>query len=128
VAKHTHKTEHKAKDSHEPRKEAAKKEEPTATAAKKEKVKTDKDGEVVVKMKFSSTQFYRDPDVPIFNAGEVYEVKGAEWINRWLKRGGEIVEGALPIETDNEMKPSSISKVADGSETKEDGKENEALV
>lgn len=51
---------------------------------------------VKVKMKFNEDKFYNDLNHPIFFKGEVYEVEGVEWIQRWLKRGGVIVEGKLP--------------------------------
>jgi hypothetical protein len=46
-----------------------------------------------VKMRFSENKYYNDLDNPIFLKGQVYEIVGADMINRWLKRGGEIVEG-----------------------------------
>jgi len=49
----------------------------------------------VVKMKFSEDKFYNDFTKAHFEAGKVYEVKGADMIQRWLKRGGEIVSGEL---------------------------------
>lgn len=48
-----------------------------------------------VKMKFSEHKYYNDLNKPLFMAGEVYELEGADWIQRWVKRGGEIVEGKL---------------------------------
>lgn len=48
-----------------------------------------------VKMKFSEHKYLNDMNTPHFYAGEVYEVEGAETIQRWLKRGGVIVSGEL---------------------------------
>lgn len=45
-----------------------------------------------VLMRFTTNQFYNNQDVPIFEANKVYALEGQDWINRWLKRGGEIVE------------------------------------
>lgn len=49
-----------------------------------------------VKMKFKEDKFYKDRHTPVFVAGRVYELEGAAWIQRWLIRGGEIVEDARP--------------------------------
>lgn len=43
-------------------------------------------------MRFSTNQHYNDQNNPIFEAGKIYPMKGRDWIHRWLKRGGEIVE------------------------------------
>lgn len=48
-----------------------------------------------VKMVFKEHKYYRDPNKPIFYAGKTYELEGSDWIQRWLKRGGKIVEGDL---------------------------------
>lgn len=48
-----------------------------------------------VKMRFSEHKFYNDLNKPLYEAGKVYEVVGAGFIQRWLKRGGVIVEGEL---------------------------------
>lgn len=50
-----------------------------------------------VKMKFKEDKFYNDRHTPIFKAGEVYELEGEAWIQRWIKRGGEIVKDARPV-------------------------------
>lgn len=46
------------------------------------------------KMKFTENKFYTDQNKPIFVPGVVYEITGADQIQRWLKRGGVIVEEA----------------------------------
>ena len=61
------------------------------------KEKSEQDSVQVVKMRFKEDKFYKDQDVAHFEKGKVYEVKGADQIQRWLKRGGEIVEGQLEI-------------------------------
>lgn len=50
-------------------------------------------GSKKVLMRFSEDKFYNDSDNPIFEKGKVYELEGKDWIYRWMKRGGEIVEG-----------------------------------
>lgn len=52
-----------------------------------------------VKMRFKEHKYYNDLDKPHFEAGKVYELEGAGWIQRWLKRGGEIVEGGISYPT-----------------------------
>lgn len=59
-------------------------------------------------MKFSTHQYYNDLDKPIFLAGKEYELEGADWIQRWLKRGGEIVSGSLPMPAQEPSAPSTI--------------------
>lgn len=44
-----------------------------------------------VLMRFKEHKYYNDLNNPIFDAGKVYELSGAAWIERWIKRGGEIV-------------------------------------
>ncbi len=44
------------------------------------------------KMLFTEDKFYNDLSNPIFEAGKVYELEGADWIQRWIKRGGAIVD------------------------------------
>lgn len=65
------------------------------------------DAPTKVKMKFTENKFYNDMNKPMFHAGEVYEMEGVEWIQRWLRRGGIIVEGKLP-ETPAVPDPSSV--------------------
>lgn len=60
-----------------------------------------------VKMTFKEHKYYNDMNNPMFYAGEVYELEGADWIARWIKRGGVIVEGALEIPND-EPNPSTL--------------------
>jgi hypothetical protein len=59
-------------------------------------------------MRFATNQHYNDQNNPIFEAGKVYPIKGRDWINRWLKRGGEIVEA--PKEKEKVEKASSLPK------------------
>lgn len=61
-----------------------------------------------VKMKFATHQYYNDLDKPIFESGKVYELEGADWIQRWLKRGGVIVSGELPLPVPEPVNPSKI--------------------
>lgn len=50
----------------------------------------------VVKMKFKENQYKHPRDTtPWFEAGKVYEIRGAASIQFWIVRGGEIVEGEL---------------------------------
>lgn len=60
-----------------------------------------------VKMKFKENKFFNDLDNPMFLAGVEYELEGADWIQRWLRRGGEITSGALNFPTP-EVNPSEI--------------------
>ena len=69
--------------------------------------KKDQDSEQVVKMKFKEDKFYNDQTVPYYEKGKVYEVRGADMIQRWLKRGGEIVEGELEF-PEHEVNPSTV--------------------
>ena len=76
-----------------------------------------------VKMVFSEHKFYNDLNTPIFEAGKVYELEGAGWIQRWLKRGGNIVEGDFSL-PEVEINPSALVgstlEVASGEEKVED--------
>ncbi len=47
--------------------------------------------DIEVVMTFSEDKFYTDDTKPIFEKDEKYKLKGKEWINRWLKRGGKII-------------------------------------
>jgi len=49
-------------------------------------------------MRFEENKFYNDQEKPIFEAGKVYELEGADWIQRWVKRGGEIVTPEKAVE------------------------------
>ena len=62
-----------------------------------------------VKMKFSEHKFYTDLNTPMFLAGKVYDVEGADWIQRWVKRGGEIVEGEFPVVEADEPNLSALT-------------------
>lgn len=74
----------------------------------KKKAAVEADMSQKVKMKFSEDKFYNDLNKPMFLAGEIYELEGAGWIQRWLKRGGEIVEGEMPLPPQDEPNPSEI--------------------
>lgn len=67
-----------------------------------------------VKMKFAQHMYYNDLDKPIFEAGVVYELEGAEWIQRWIKRGGEVLEGDTGLPDSAPANPSEL--VAKGKE------------
>jgi hypothetical protein len=47
------------------------------------------------KMKFPKDMFYTDMNNPLYRKGEVYEVED-RMVERWLKRGGIVVE-ELPV-------------------------------
>lgn len=47
-----------------------------------------------VKMKFKDNKYYNDLSNPHFYAGKVYEIEDKD-VQRWLNRGGEIVDGSL---------------------------------
>ena len=51
-----------------------------------------------VKMKFNEDKFYNDFTKPEYEKNKVYTIEGADKIQRWLKRGGVIVEGELKVE------------------------------
>ena len=82
-------------------------------------------------MIFSENKFYNDLENPIFFANTSYELEGADWIQRWLKRGGKIVEGELPL-PEHEVDPSTLvgdkSEVATVVETVEDADNAEDAV
>lgn len=50
-----------------------------------------------VVMTFPTRMFYNDLDAPMFEPGKEYELEGADWIQRWQKRGGVIVKGSLSV-------------------------------
>lgn len=58
-------------------------------SAKKQDAQEVENGKVL--MRFKNHQYYNDLGNPIFLAGEIYELEGAGWIQRWVKRGGEII-------------------------------------
>jgi hypothetical protein len=62
--------------------------------------------------------FYNNPDVPIYEANKVYEVED-NMVNRWLIRGGEIVEDA----PHKELKIPEKESIPDGKEDLVDSKE-----
>ena len=43
-----------------------------------------------VKMRFKEDKYYNDVHNPLYRAGEIVEVE-ARMVDRWLKRGGEII-------------------------------------
>lgn len=55
--------------------------------------------EETVKMKFARDMFYDDPNVPLYDSGKVYDVP-VNMKDRWIKRGGELVDekGFTPSE------------------------------
>jgi len=61
-----------------------------------------------VLMRFKEDKFYNDLNTPIFKSGEVYEMEGSSWIQRWVKRGGEIVEGTIPMPEQKPADPSFL--------------------
>lgn len=63
-----------------------------------------KDGERKVLMRFKEHKYYNDLGKPIYEAGKIYEITGAAWIQRWQKRGGEIVE-------DPKAKPEAVAHI-----------------
>lgn len=62
-----------------------------------------------VVMVFSEDKFYNDLSKPLYEKGKPYEIVGADMIQRWLKRGGEIVKGELKYGEPEK----SISKVVE---------------
>lgn len=62
-----------------------------------------------VMMVFTEDKYYNDLEAPIFRKGETYEVEGADWIQRWVKRGGVIVKGDFPVtQNPDPANPSSL--------------------
>lgn len=67
-----------------------------------------------VLMRFSENKFYNDLSKPEFEAGKVYRLKGADWIQRWLKRGGEIVtEELLEVEAEESVEAGAGDQTGD---------------
>lgn len=88
-----------------------------------------------VVMKFKDNKFYNDQEKPLYEAGKEYRIQGADMIQRWLKRGGEIVGGELEM-PDQTADPShlvphplssGVDSVAPHEETSEDVQEDEDL-
>lgn len=83
-----------------------------------------------VKMKFKEHKYYNDLDSPIFEAGKVYEIEGSEWIQRWLKRGGEIVDEVKVVAPVIPVEPEEIDQdledLADSEEKLEDDSKEES--
>lgn len=57
------------------------------------------------KMRFTSDMFYNDPTIPKYVSGEVAEIVGGDMIQRWLKRGAEIVDDKTPVGKPEADKP-----------------------
>jgi hypothetical protein len=74
---------------------------------KKQEIEASK--EQVVKMRFKENKFYNNPNEIHFEKDKIYEIKGAGLIQRWLKRGGEIVEGELEF-PEAKVNPSELVK------------------
>lgn len=76
---------------------------------------------VKVKMIFSQDKFYNDLNNPIFLKGKVYELEGADWIQRWEKRGGQIIDEnvAAPLSDKEEKLEETKPHEANPAETKE---------
>jgi hypothetical protein len=89
-------------------------EKPKPVPAKKEALKSG-----AVKMKFSEHKYYNDLNKPMFMAGEVYVLEGVEWISRWLKRGGEIVQGDLVMPEHVVNKSQLVANESEKTETNE---------
>lgn len=83
-----------------------------------------------VKMKFSEEKFYNDQTKPMFEAGKVYELEGFDWIQRWLKRGGEIVEELkvkpVPVQEAPKEIEQDLEHLADEEEKLEDDSKEES--
>lgn len=67
-----------------------------------------------VLMRFGASQFYNDQNIPIFNGGQIYVLEGASWIERWMKRGGEIVSEEIAMK-DKGFDPKAPVSVQPGS-------------
>lgn len=80
------------------------------------KTKQKEDAGQVVKMRFSEDKFYNDLSVAHFEKGKIYEIHGADQIQRWVKRGGEIVQGEIEVSKPDVPNPSEL---IGGIETKE---------
>lgn len=66
-----------------------------------------------VKMTFTERKYYNDMDTPFFEPDKVYELEGADWIQRWLKRGGTIVQGELTFPKPEEPSLSTVTETPD---------------
>ncbi len=53
-------------------------------------------------MIFNRTMFYDSREIPIYNAGIVYEIP-LNMVDRWLKRGGVIVDEPKPKVEEEEL-------------------------
>lgn len=84
-------------------------------------IKKQEDAKQKVVMVFKEDKFYNDLSVPHFKAGEKYVIEGADQIQRWLKRGGDIVEGELKI---NNPAPDE-SKIVESPESSSSGQNEE---
>lgn len=71
----------------------------------------------MAKMKFAKDMFYTSRDVPLYTAGRVYEV-AEEMVDRWLKRGGELVPDSTAKHIDKQLDASLAANLeADGKGT-----------
>lgn len=76
----------------------------------------------MVKMKFPRDMYYNDMNVPLYNAGKVYEIEDS-MVTRWIKRGGEIVEDEKPqpkVEAPPKTEDAKQEPVEDAKEKAED--------
>lgn len=69
-------------------------------------------------MKFNRDMFYTSQDVPIYLKGFEYQVED-NMVDRWLKRGGEIVE-TKPKKTKEVEKDVGQEEISDSIETTEE--------
>lgn len=80
-----------------------------------------------VKMKFSENKFYNDLNSPIFEKDKVYLLEGADWIQRWLKRGGVVVEDeSAPVEAKVDVPPPASDSVVGEPPKVEDNSDNKS--
>lgn len=81
-----------------------------------------------VKMKFHADMYYGNQDVPLYRAGEVYEIsdEGRGMIDRWLKRGGVIVEEGSSAKKVEEVQAPVDSEPQEPVEGEQEKAEDEA--
>lgn len=83
-----------------------------------QKLSDEETPEKKVKMLFSEPKFYNDLHKPIFEAGKVYELEGAAWIERWKKRGGQVVEDTAGMPEAEQEDGPSTAKLAQENDRK----------
>ena len=71
-------------------------------------------------MRFQQHQYFNDLNTPLFEAGKIYELVGAAWIQRWMKRGGEIVEKKDSEKVEKPAEQNPIPTVESASEKEEE--------